>query len=156
MPRKGEAPRRRPVPDAVFESRVVSMFINYLMKGGKKSTAERIFYGALNMIEERTNQNPIEVFARALQNVTPEVEVRPRRVGGATYQVPMEVSARRRLLLPIRWLVRAARDRNERTMAQRLAGELTDAANREGVAMRRREDVHRMAEANKAYAHYRW
>lgn len=156
MPRKGEAQRRRPAPDPVYDSRVVSLFINYLMKGGKKTVSERIFYGALDLIEQRTQANPAEVFQRALQNVTPEVEVRPRRVGGATYQVPMEVSARRRLLLPIRWLVRAARDRNERTMAQRLAGELMDAANREGVAMRRREDVHRMADANKAYAHYRW
>ncbi|NLO74491.1 MAG: 30S ribosomal protein S7 [candidate division WS1 bacterium] len=156
MPRKGEAPRRRPAPDPVFESRVVSLFINYLMEGGKKTTAERVFYGALDLVQERTSQNPLEVFQRALQNVTPEVEVRPRRVGGATYQVPIEVSARRRLLLPIRWLVRAARERNERTMVQRLAGELMDAANREGVAMRRREDVHRMADANKAYAHYRW
>jgi small subunit ribosomal protein S7 len=156
MPRKGEAPRRKPAPDPVYNSRVVSLFINYLMKGGKKTVSERIFYGALDLIQERTGNNPAEIFARAMQNVTPEVEVRPRRVGGATYQVPMEVSARRRLLLPIRWLVRAARDRNERTMAQRLAGELMDAANREGVAMRRREDVHRMADANKAYAHYRW
>ena len=156
MPRKGEAPRRRPTPDPVFDSRVVSLFINYLMKGGKKTVSERIFYGALDLIQQRTEANPAEVFQRAVQNVTPEVEVRPRRVGGATYQVPIEVSARRRLLLPIRWLVRAARDRNERTMAQRLAGELMDAANREGVAMRRREDVHRMADANKAYAHYRW
>ena len=156
MPRKGEAPRRRPAPDPVFESRVVSLFINYLMEGGKKTTAERVFYGALDLVQERTSQNPLEVFQSALQNVTPEVEVRPRRVGGATYQVPIEVSARRRLLLPIRWLVRAARERNERTMVQRLAGELMDAANREGVAMRRREDVHRMADANKAYAHYRW
>jgi small subunit ribosomal protein S7 len=156
MPRKGEAPRRRPAPDPVFESRVVSLFINYLMEGGKKTTAERVFYGALDLVQERTSQNPLEVFQRALQNVTPEVEVRPRRVGGATYQVPIEVSARRRLLLPIRWLVRAARERNERTMVQRLAGEHMDAANREGVAMRRREDVHRMADANKAYAHYRW
>ena len=156
MPRKGEVPRRRPAPDPVYESQVVSLFINYLMKGGKKTVSERIFYGALDLIQQRTQANPAEVFQRALQNVTPEVEVRPRRVGGSTYQIPMEVSARRRLVLPIRWLVRAARDRNERTMAQRLAGELMDAANREGVAMRRREDVHRMADANKAYAHYRW
>jgi small subunit ribosomal protein S7 len=156
MPRKGEAPRRKPAPDAVYNSRVVSLFINYLMKGGKKTVSERIFYGALDLIQQRTENNPAEVFARAMQNVTPEVEVRPRRVGGATYQVPIEVSARRRLLLPVRWLVRAARDRNERTMAQRLAGELMDAANREGVAMRRRDEMHRMADANKAYAHYRW
>jgi small subunit ribosomal protein S7 len=155
MPRKGEVARRKPASDPVAESRLVSAFINYLMKGGKKPTAERIFYGALMQIHERTQQNPMEVFQRAMQNATPDVEVKPRRVGGATYQVPIEVTARRRLMLPIRWLVRAARGRNERTMAERLAGELLDAANREGAAMRRREEVFRMAEANKAYAHYR-
>ncbi len=155
MPRKGEIPRRQIPPDAVFNSQMVSTFINYLMKGGKKTVAEHIFYSALGLIHERTGRSPREVFHRALQNVTPELEVRPRRVGGATYQIPMEVSARRRLILPIRWLVRAARDRQERTMRERLAGELIDAANREGLAMRRREEVHRMAEANKAYAHYR-
>lgn len=156
MPRKGEVARRPSPPDAVFNSRMVSIFVNYLMKGGKKTVAEHIFYGALELIHERMERSPLEVFRRALQNVTPELEVRPRRVGGATYQVPMEVSARRRLILPIRWLVQAARNRPERTMRERVAGELMDAANREGMAMRRREEVHRMAEANKAYAHYRW
>lgn len=156
MARKGESTRRKPYPDPVFNSPVVTGFINYMMKGGKKSTAERIFYGAMQIIAERSGDNPTDVFQRAVYNLTPELEVRPRRVGGATYQVPMEVSARRRFMLPIRWLIRAARDRNERTMAERLAGEVWDASNREGAAVRRREDVHRMAEANKAYAHYRW
>jgi small subunit ribosomal protein S7 len=144
-----------PEPDPVLNSRVVSKFINYLMDGGKKSVAERAFYGALDLIAERTSENPVEIFARAMTNVTPELEVRPRRVGGATYQVPMPVSAARKLILPIRWLVRGARERNERTIRERLAGEILDASNREGWAMRRREEVHRMAEANKAYAHYR-
>lgn len=156
MPRRGEPIRRRVAPDPVFQSRLVAGFINYMMRGGKKSVAERIFYAAMEVVAERTGRNPIEVFQQAVRNLTPEVEVRPRRVGGATYQVPMEVTARRKFMLPIRWLVRAARDRHERTMVQKLAGEIIDAANREGAAMRRREDVHRMAEANKAYAHYRW
>ena len=155
MPRKGETPVRIPPPDPVLHSRLVAKFINYLMLGGKKTAAERAFYGALQLIHERTGQNPVDILQRALQNVTPELEVRPRRVGGATYQVPMEVSARRRLILPLRWLTIAARKRSERTMAERLAAELLEASNREGVAMRRREEVHRMAEANKAYAHYR-
>jgi len=140
----------------VFQSRLVTGCINYMMRGGKKSVAERIFYAAMEVVAERTGRNPVEVFQQAIRNLTPELEVRPRRVGGATYQVPMEVTARRKFMLPIRWLVRAARDRHERTMVEKLAGEIIDAANREGAAMRRREDVHRMAEANKAYAHYRW
>jgi small subunit ribosomal protein S7 len=156
MARKGESTRRKPYPDPVFNSPVVTGFINYMMKGGKKGTAERIFYGAMQIVAERAQHNPAEVFQRAVYNLTPEVEVRPRRVGGATYQVPMEVNPRRRFMLPIRWMIRAARARNERTMVERLAGEILDAANREGAAMRRRDDVHRMAEANKAYAHYRF
>jgi small subunit ribosomal protein S7 len=156
MARKGEVPRRKLYPDPVFNSPVVTGYINYMMKGGKKSVAEHVFYGAMAIVAERSGRNPTEIFERAVQNLTPEVEVRPRRVGGATYQVPMEVRPRRRFMLPIRWMVRAARDRHERTMAERLAGEIMDAANREGAAMRRRDDVHRMAEANKAYAHYRW
>ncbi len=156
MARKGEATRRKPYPDPVFKSPVVTGFINYMMKGGKKSTAERIFYSAMGIVGESAQHNPTEVFQQAVYNLTPELEVRPRRVGGATYQVPIEVNARRRFMLPIRWLIRAARARNERTMAERLAGEILDAANREGAAIRRRDEVHRMAEANKAYAHYRW
>ena len=155
MPRKGEAPKRRITPDPVFGSQTVARIINKLMKGGKKSIAERIFYGALQMIGEETGGNPLEVFQRAFRNIMPVLEVRPRRVGGATYQVPIEVGAQRQLTLTIRWLINAARARNERTMVERLARELMDAANREGAAMRRREEVQRMAEANKAYAHYR-
>ena len=155
MPRKGEAPKRRIAPDPVFGSQTVARIINKLMKGGKKSIAERIFYGALQMIREETGGNPLEVFQRAFRNIMPVLEVRPRRVGGATYQVPIEVGAQRQLTLTIRWLINAARARNERTMVERLARELMDAANREGAAMRRREEVQRMAEANKAYAHYR-
>ena len=155
MPRKGEAPKRRIAPDPVFGSQTVARIINKLMKGGKKSVAERIFYGALQMIGEETGGNPLEVFQRAFRNIMPVLEVRPRRVGGATYQVPIEVGAQRQLTLTIRWLINAARARHERTMIERLARELMDAANREGAAMRRREEVQRMAEANKAYAHYR-
>ncbi len=156
MPRKGEISRRRVAPDPVFGSELVSRIINKLMKGGKKSVAERIFYGALQMVREETGRNPLEVFNHAFRNIMPLLEVRPRRVGGATYQVPVEVRAQRQLTLTIRWLINAARARHERTMVERLARELMDASNREGAAMRRREEVQRMAEANKAYAHYRW
>ncbi len=156
MPRKGEVPKREVEPDPVFGSRIVTKFINCLMKGGKKSVAEKIFYGAMGIIAEKSGRNPTEVFRGAIQNVMPVVEVRPRRVGGATYQVPVEVPPRRQLTLAIRWLITAARARHERIMAERLAGELMDAAAREGEAMRRREDVQRMAEANRAYSHYRW
>ncbi len=156
MPRRTEAPKRVINPDPMFGSVTVQRVINKLMLGGKKATAERIFYGAAQLIAERTGGNPLDVFATALKNIMPQVEVRPRRVGGATYQVPVEVSARRQLTLGIRWLVNAIRDRPERTMIERFAGELMDAANREGAACKRREDMHRMAEANKAYSHYRW
>ncbi len=156
MPRKGEVAKRDIDPDPVFGSKVVAKFINCLMKGGKKSVAERIFYAAMQAIAEKTGRNATEVFCQALRNVMPVVEVRPRRVGGATYQVPVEVSTRRQLTLAIRWLLAATRARHERIMADRLAGELMDAANREGEAVRRREDVQRMAEANRAYSHYRW
>lgn len=156
MPRRGAAPKRDVVPDAVFGSRTAQQIINKLMKGGKKVTAERIFYGALQVIGDKTGQNPLDVLSRAMKNVTPIVEVRPRRVGGATYQVPVEVSPRRQMTLAVRWLLRAARERNERTMRDRLANEIMDAANREGATIKRREDMQRMAEANKAYSHYRW
>jgi small subunit ribosomal protein S7 len=156
MPRKGEVPVRTIPGDPVFGSPTAQRFINKLMKGGKKVTAERIFYGALQLIGEQTQTNPVEVFVKAIRNVTPGVEVRPRRVGGQTYQVPIEVSGRRQQTLAIRWLVSAARDRAERTMVERVANEISEAANREGAAMKRREDIHRMAEANKAYSHYRW
>jgi small subunit ribosomal protein S7 len=156
MPRKGEAIKRKVEPDPIFDSEVVTRFVNKILLGGKKSTAERIFYGALSDIGERTGGNPLEVLQQAVRNVMPAVEVRPRRVGGANYQVPIEVSARRQITLAVRWLVDAARKRGERTMRERVAKEITDAANREGAAYRRREEVYRMAEANRAYSHYRW
>jgi len=156
MPRRGEAPRRPVSPDPVFGSHVVTRVINKVMLDGKKVVAERIFYGAMQLVGERTGQNPLDVFSAAMRNIMPQVEVRPRRVGGATYQVPVEVSGRRQITLAIRWLIGAARSRNERTMIQRLAGEFVDASNREGAAVKKRDDVHRMAEANKAYSHYRW
>ncbi len=156
MARRGAAQKRTIPRDAVLGSRIVQQLINKLMVGGKKATAERIFYGALQLIGERTGKNPLEVVTQAIKNVTPIVEVRPRRVGGATYQVPVEVPARRQQTLAVRWLVGAARERPERTMIERVAGELMDAANREGTTMKRRDDMQRMAEANKAYSHYRW
>lgn len=156
MPRKGPVTPREVAPDVVFDSEVVARFINRVMIDGKKRTAERIFYGAMQQIHERTGSNPTEIFQRAISNVMPALEVRPRRIGGATYQVPMEVSPRRQLTLGIRWLVTAARNRGERTMMERLTNELIDASNHEGGAMHRRDEMHRMAEANKAYAHYRW
>lgn len=156
MPRKGEISKRKVEADPVFGSEVVSRFVNKILLGGKKSTAERIFYGALNDIAESTGGNPLDVLNAAVRNTMPAVEVRPRRVGGANYQVPVEVSARRQITLSVRWIVDAARKRGERTMRQRVARELTDAANREGAAYRKREDVYRMAEANRAYSHYRW
>jgi small subunit ribosomal protein S7 len=143
-------------PDEIFNSRLVTRFINRLLQGGDKSTADKIFYGAMQLIGERTGDNPLVVLRDALRNVMPSLEVRPRRVGGATYQVPVEVDTRRQLTLGVRWIVTAARARSERTMVERFAGELMDAVNREGAAVRRREEMHRMAEANKAYAHYRW
>ena len=156
MPRKGPAQKRELKPDEVFGSRLVTRFINKILLGGRKSAAEKIFYGAMQLIAERTGENPLEVLRNALRNVMPSLEVRPRRVGGATYQVPVEVETRRQLTLAVRWLVAAARARAERTMLQRFAGEIMDAGSREGAAVRRREEMHRMAEANKAYAHYRW
>ncbi len=156
MPRKGPVPKRQIAPDAIFKSRLVQRFINKLMMGGKKSLAEGIFYGALQDIAETTGHNPLDAFAAAIRNVLPHLEVRGRRVGGATYQVPMEVRADRQVALAIRWLVSEARARHERTMRERLAAELIDAANGQGGAVRKREEMHRMAEANKAFAHYRW
>ena len=156
MPRKGEATKRVVPGDPVFGSPIAQRVINKLMKGGKKVVAERIFYGALQHAGERLHRNPVEIFAQAVRNITPQVEVRPRRVGGATYQVPVEVSARRQHTLAVRWLITAARGRAERTMIERLGNELAEASNREGAAMKKKDDVHRMAEANKAYSHYRW
>jgi len=140
----------------VYNDVLVQRFINRLMVCGKKSTAEKIFYRAMEIVGERTKRNPLEVFHQALKNVMPILEVRPRRVGGATYQVPMEVRAERRVSLGIRWLVTSARRRGGRTMIEKLAAEILDAANNQGAAVKKREDTHRMAEANKAFAHYRW
>ena len=156
MPRKGEVPKRVIPGDPVFNSTIVQRLINKLIMGGKKSLAERIVYGALLEIDEKTGENPLEVFSKALGNVRPIVEVRPRRVGGATYQVPVEVNARRQLTLGLRWIVTAAKERSERRMMERLANELIEASRSEGAAVRRRVETYRMAEANKAYSHYRW
>ncbi|NLY53239.1 MAG: 30S ribosomal protein S7 [Firmicutes bacterium] len=156
MPRKGPVPKRDVLPDPIYGSKLVTRFINKLMKDGKRGTAERIFYGAMDLVQERTGKEPQEVFETALKNVAPLLEVKARRVGGATYQVPVEVSPERQQMLAIRWLVQYARARGEKTMMERLAGELMDAAQGVGNAMKRREDTHRMAEANKAFAHYRW
>jgi small subunit ribosomal protein S7 len=156
MPRKGEVRRREVLPDPKFQDRMVTRFINSMMLGGKKSTAERLLYGALDLIQERMKEDPLGVFKRALDNVKPSVEVRSRRVGGATYQVPVEVRPQRRLSLGMRWIVQHARGRSEKSMAERLAAELIEAANNRGAAVKKKEDTHRMAEANKAFAHYRW
>jgi small subunit ribosomal protein S7 len=156
MPRKGDVRKREVPPDPVFGSEVATRFINKILLGGKKSTAERIFYGAMNDIADTTGGNPLDVLQTAVRNTMPQVEVRPRRVGGANYQVPVEVPARRQITLSVRWIIDASRKRNERTMRERFAKEIMDAANREGAAYRRREEVYRMAEANRAYSHYRW
>lgn len=156
MPRRSRPERREVVPDAKFSSRTVSMFINKVMLSGKKSTAERVMYDALNLVGERTGRNPIDTFEQALRNATPVIEVKPRRVGGATYQVPVDIRAERRMALAIRWLLRSARTRGGRSMAEKLAAELMDAATNQGATIKRREDVHRMAEANRAFIHYRW
>jgi small subunit ribosomal protein S7 len=156
MPRKGEVRRRDVLPDPKFHDRLVTKFINTMMIGGKKSTAEGIFYRALDAVAARTKEDALIIFRRALDNVKPSVEVRSRRVGGATYQVPSEVRPVRRMSLGMRWLVTYARGRSEKSMADRLAGEIVDAANNRGAAMKKKDDTHRMAEANKAFAHYRW
>jgi small subunit ribosomal protein S7 len=156
MPRRGPAPLRPIPPDPVFGSVIIHKLINRVMRDGKKTIAERIVYGALERVGERTRGNPLDTLRQALTNIMPVLEVRPRRVGGQTYQVPMEVTARRRLSLALRWLVNAARQRSERGMIEKLAHEIMDAARGEGGAIKKREDTHRMAEANKAFAHYRW
>jgi len=156
MPRRNRAEQREVIPDSRYGSTEVTKFINMLMLDGKKSLAEKIFYDAMQNIEMKTGQPAMNVFRQALQNAKPILEVRSRRVGGATYQVPMEVSYRRRDSLARRWLVQHSRTRSGKTMAQRLAGELLDAARGDGGAVRKKEDVHRMADANKAFAHYRW
>jgi small subunit ribosomal protein S7 len=156
MSRRHRAEKREVNPDPKFNDLVVSKFMNSIMRQGKKSVAERIVYGALDKMQSRAKSNPIQLFHQALENVMPSVEVRSRRVGGATYQVPVEVRNERRQALAIRWLITAARSRNENTMEERLSGELLDAANNRGNAVKKREDTHKMAEANRAFSHYRW
>ena len=156
MSRRHSAEKREILPDAKFGDRVISKFMNNLMHAGKKSVAEGIVYGAMGRVEEKLKRAPVEVFHEALENIKPSVEVRSRRVGGATYQVPVDVRPERREALAIRWLIKASRARNENTMEARLAGELMDAVNNRGTAVKKREDTHKMAEANKAFSHYRW
>lgn len=156
MSRRGQATRREVAPDPVYGSELAARFINKLMLGGKKSTAQGIFYTALRTAEERLGQPGIVIFDQAVRNITPLMEVRPRRVGGSTYQVPMEIRGERRQSLALRWLVQATRNRSGRTMADKLAAELMDAFNNTGTAVKKKEDTHRMAEANKAYSHFRW
>ncbi|MFN0086195.1 MAG: 30S ribosomal protein S7 [Blastocatellia bacterium] len=156
MPRRREVPKREILPDPVYNSPLVAKFVNTLMWDGKKAVAEGLLYKALDKIKAKSEEDPLKIFKKAIDNVQPKVEVKSKRVGGANYQVPVEVNASRRTALAMRWLVSYARDRGEKTMVDRLAGELLDAATGKGNAMKKREDVHRMAEANKAFAHYRW
>ena len=156
MSRRHSADKREIIPDPKYSDIVVSKFMNSIMYQGKKSVAETIVYGAFDVLEQKTRRNPIEMFHEALKNVMPTIEVRSRRVGGATYQVPVEVRPERRQALAIRWIIAAARGRNENTMVDRLSNELLDAANNRGTAVKKREDTHRMAEANRAFSHYRW
>lgn len=156
MPRRGFVPRREVAPDPIYRSTLLQRLINKVMERGKKSKAEKIVYGALQIIHERTKRNPLEVLAEAIRNCIPLVETRPRRVGGATYQVPIEVRPARRISLALRWIVNAARERQEKTMAHRLASELIEASQGRGGAVRMKEETHRIAEANRAFAHYRW
>jgi small subunit ribosomal protein S7 len=157
MPRRREIPKRETLPDPVYSSPLVTRFINTVMMDGKRSTAEGILYGSLNIIRERTGDDPLKIFKKALDNVKPNVEVKSRRVGGSNYQVPVEVTQSRRLSLAIRWVVSYARTRSDgKTMRDRLANELIEASNLRGAAVKKREETHRMAEANKAFAHYRW
>ena len=156
MPRRREIPKREVLPDPLYNSQLVTKFINSLMSDGKKSTAEAIFYGAMKTVEDRAKEDPLKVFKKAVDNVKPALEVKSRRVGGSNYQVPVEVRPARRNSLAIRWLISFAAARGEKTMEDKLAGEILDASNNRGNAIKKREDTHRMAEANKAFAHYRW
>ncbi|WP_459925840.1 30S ribosomal protein S7 [Desulfatiferula olefinivorans] len=156
MPRRREVPQRKIMPDSRYNSELVSRFIACIMTQGKKSTAEKIFYGAFDIVESKTGENPLEVFEKAMDNVKPAIEVKSRRVGGSTYQVPTEIRHSRRRALAIRWLIEYAKKRSEKSMARKLAGELLDAANNRGSSVKKREDTHKMADANKAFAHYRW
>ena len=156
MPRRREVPKRQAPPDPKFQDRTVSKFTNVLMRDGKKSVAQAVTYGAFDLMQERGQDEPVRIFKRALDNVRPRIEVKSRRVGGATYQVPIEVRGERGTALVMRWLIQCARSRSGKSMAERLAAEFLDAANERGEAVKKREDTHRMAEANKAFAHYRW
>jgi small subunit ribosomal protein S7 len=156
MPRRREVQKRKILPDPKFQDRLITKFVNNLMRQGKRSTAEAITYGALDIVQERTKDEPLKVFKKALDNVKPVLEVKSRRVGGATYQVPVEVRQDRRVALGMRWLITYSQNRGEKTMRERLAGEILDAANNRGNSVKKREDTHKMAEANKAFAHYRW
>jgi small subunit ribosomal protein S7 len=156
MPRRREVEKRDILPDPKYNSKIVSKFVNAIMKNGKKSTAEKILYGSFEILKNKTGNDPIKVFKTALENVKPILEVKPRRVGGATYQVPVEIRPHRRTALAFRWLLNYSRARAEKTMQEKLAGELLDAFNNTGASIKKREDTHKMAEANKAFAHYRW
>ena len=156
MPRRGAPTRREVAPDPVYNNRLVTQLTNKILLDGKKSTAERLVYSAFDMVEVKMSQDPLSVFKKALDNVRPTLEVKPKRVGGATYQVPIEVNARRSTTLAIRWMVNYSRKRREKTMAERLAGEIMDAANGAGASVKRREDLFKMAESNRAFSHYRW
>ena len=156
MPRRGNVPKREVLPDPIYNSVLVTKLVNSIMLDGKKGVAQKIVYGAFEIIADKTGNNPLEVFEQAMENVMPVLEVKARRVGGATYQVPMEVRAERRQTLGLRWITSYSRSRSEKTMKERLAGEILDATNGAGGAFKKREDTHKMAEANKAFAHYRW
>lgn len=156
MARRRVSAKREILPDPKYNSKLVSRFISVILKDGKKSTAERAFYGALDIIKEKTGSDPLKIFKTAVENVKPLLEVKPRRVGGATYQVPMEVRPHRKVALALRWIVDYSRGRKEKTMSEKLAGELLDAYNNTGSSIKKKEDTHRMAEANRAFAHYRW
>ncbi|MCH3942783.1 MAG: 30S ribosomal protein S7 [Atopobiaceae bacterium] len=156
MPRRAAATRREVMPDAVYNNRLVTQLINKVLLDGKKSTAERIVYGAFDIVEKKSEQDPLSVFKKAMDNVRPTLEVKPKRVGGATYQVPMEVNSRRATTLAIRWIVGFSRDRKEKSMAERLANEILDASNGVGASVKKREDLYKMAEANRAFSHYRF
>jgi small subunit ribosomal protein S7 len=156
MPRRAKVVKRAVAPDAKYQSEDLAKFINRLMYSGKKSTAERVIYGAMDLLESQSHRNPLDIFEQALRNATPVVEVKPRRVGGATYQVPVDIRAERRGALAMRWLIASARGRKGHSMAEKLASELSDAAAGQGGTVKKREDTHRMAEANRAFVHYRW
>ena len=156
MPRRREVPERVIIPDSKYNNKLVSRFIKSIMRDGKKSTAESILYDAFDIIEKKTNESPVKIFEQAVENVKPMIEVKSRRVGGSTYQVPTEIRPSRRTALGIRWIIGFARKRSEKSMSNKLAAELLDAANKRGASVKKREDTHKMAEANKAFAHYRW